>query len=162
MRCFVSPLGVESEDNYWHRWYKKYGRPQQLDQWLDELGTQANSEDWRPSVKQAKSIGWSSDKRASLTSEVVCSSHVLLLHLLDWSSRLRGGRRDIAAAMGADFMQKVLSSLHEDLPDTMASMPKFDPELCRKRARDSGYRLLPPLCGQRVPAWPSSANDESL
>lgn len=135
-RCLVGPLNVESQGNYWTKWYKQHGKPSTLVDWLDLLGSK--EEDWRPSMKQAKSAGWSAVDREGLLPEAIASSHHVLLHLVDWSVRLRGGKQYLASAVGADLLRKLLASLFgDDLPEDLACIPRLAPDLCRRRARGS-------------------------
>lgn len=106
VRTFVEAIGLP-KTGYWHRWYKDAGAPPDLGLWCATLGIHIS--DWRVSQKQAKALGWSASQRRFLLREVTASSTMLVLHLLDWSSRLRGKRRGLAVQCLKDLLQKVLS-----------------------------------------------------
>lgn len=128
MRYFIGPLAVERRGYYWHRWYKDRGYPPDLESLLAQCG--AEPEDWLPSLKQATSLGWGVAEKSGLFPEVVASTKVVLVHLLDWSRRLREPTRAKAVQIGSDLVARLLGSRSEDAPADLVRLPGFSHQAC--------------------------------
>lgn len=64
------------------------------------------------------------------------SSVMLALHLLDWASRMRGGRQKMASDVGSGIFAKVFGGMFEDVQMEEMALPPHDHNLCRKRSVD--------------------------
>ena len=118
---------------YWHRWYKKDGRPKSYETFLASL--RADESDWRPSAHMALQFRppWSAAAVRSLLPEVVCSIPLLLGHLLDWAVRLRKPYRQEAADMLRDIMTKVLPFQYTEISEAAWQLPPRGQLLCNMK-----------------------------
>lgn len=101
-----------------HRWYKRFGCLGDWELLCRELGCCA--EDLRPSRKQGVAAGLSREALGQCRQETVCTTRLLLCHLVQWSELLRGDRRAQAKRLLGDILRKVLTNgsdeLNVDLP----------------------------------------------
>lgn len=132
-REVVSALEL-GQYEYWHRWYKHAGRPRAFSEFCARLG--AAADDWRVGLKQAWALGYTEAQMEPLADEVVCSSTLLLGHLVDWSVRLQAKSRDLAKRVLADIFLKVVSTKFEGVPWGLWSPPDRAPGLCEQLPGD--------------------------
>lgn len=134
VRCLIEGLSIEKPGFYMHRWYKRVGASPILDQLIGACG--GSLEDWLPGQKQGVAVGLAEDEVQGLFKEVVGSTAHVLIHLLDWSHRLRGDVRERAQQLGSDFIGRLLGKRSEDAPTDMLALPSVEPQRCADMTPD--------------------------
>ena len=128
LREFAIALGFSLKDTDWWAWYRHHGRDASWNRDLRLVGAQPS--DFRPSLKQAKAQELQDSDVAWLSQEVTCAPNVLLLHLLDWSTRLRRGHQLSARLALGDLIAKVLVRSAPVIVEECYELPEANENLC--------------------------------
>ena len=93
----------------------------------------AHDSDWRPSQRQAIFHELPAEFRRWCGTEVTTSASIIIMLLLDWSSRLRRGHQKQAQLVLADLLQKTLPRLFHVIPAEVYALPDADEAACSFR-----------------------------
>jgi len=114
--------------DYWHRWYKRIGKPKAYVAFLASLA--AEEVDWRPSAKQGRSLKFTDEQMGQLSPEVVCSATLLVGHLADWASRLKRPASSHAGNVLRDILATVLPARFKTIPKEVWALPARSAGIC--------------------------------
>ena len=131
LREFCMALGFSVEGTDWFHWFKTHGKNDSWESLLKMID--AHDSDWRPSQRQAIFHELPAEFRRWCGTEVTTSASIIIMLLLDWSSRLRRGHQKQAQLVLADLLQKTLPRLFHVIPAEVYALPDADEAACSFR-----------------------------